>query len=332
MILSKSDFTVSNRDITVSVVLVCYNQENYIGKALDSVLMQKTDFNYEIIVGDDASTDSTAEIVEAYCRKHPDKFRFVRREKNLGATRNAYELMLMCQGDFIAYIEGDDFWTDELKLQKQTDFLIAHDDYFGCTCDFSIVNSSGDEMKGYRLEWVKQKKRFRFEDFDCWHLPGQSSTYLRRNIYKKPQFDYSVMYKTDRTIGDRISAMVYLMHGDYYCFGEKMSAYRILDNCATVDVYSDPISALQTDLDIYRSLCDFAERMGRKLKSDFAARRIYYSCLFRRLSSDDNRLKEISEMALSITRNRARTVLLFPFYVLSKLAFKLKTIKYSNRI
>ena len=314
-------------DIVISVVLVCYDQEKYIAQALDSVLMQKTEFPFEIIVGDDASTDRTPEIIMQRCSQHPGRIRFIRREENLGATRNAYELMQLCRGRFIAYIEGDDYWTDEHKLQKQTKFLLEHPDYLGCTSRFSVVDSDGRELKGERLEWVRQKKRFSFSDFDGWHLPGQSSTYLRRNIYQYPEFDYSVMYKADRTIGDRISAMIYLMHGDYYCFDEKMSAYRIPDRsrkCGTVDVYSDPVAALKRDLEIYKKLKDFTAQRGMKLKSDYAARRIYYSAVIRRLHTRSPMLKEIQRESLSLTDSALRTILLFPAYVFERLSGRLK--------
>ncbi|MGN1340563.1 MAG: glycosyltransferase family 2 protein, partial [Oscillospiraceae bacterium] len=153
-------------DILVSVVLVCYNQEKYIAQALDSVLMQKTDFPFEIIVGDDASGDTTPDIVMQRCEQYPDRIRFIRRETNIGATRNAYELMLLCRGRYIAYLEGDDYWTDEYKLQKQADFLIGHPDYLGCTSRFHVVDSEGRELNGSQLEWVRQKKRFSYSDFD----------------------------------------------------------------------------------------------------------------------------------------------------------------------
>ncbi|MGN1340399.1 MAG: hypothetical protein ACI4WS_08915, partial [Oscillospiraceae bacterium] len=154
-------------------------------------------------------------------------------------------------------------------------------------------------------------------------------TYLRRNIYKEPKFDYSVMYKADRTIGDRISAMVYLMHGDYFCFDEKMSAYRIPEkdrNCGTSDVYSDPVQALKRDLEICRKLYAFTAERGMKLKSDYAARRIFYSAVIRRLHTRSPVLKDIQKEALALTYSAPRTVLLFPVYVCARLFRKIKAL------
>jgi glycosyltransferase involved in cell wall biosynthesis len=108
---------------TVSVFMITYNHEPYIAQALDSILMQKVNFDLDIVIGEDHSTDRTAEIVKAYASKYPDKIKAVYQEKNLGSTRNFIETLRRCTGKYIAYLEGDDYWTDPLKLQKQADLL-----------------------------------------------------------------------------------------------------------------------------------------------------------------------------------------------------------------
>ena len=132
--------TIEQDEIKVSVIVITYNHEKYIRKALDSILMQKVDFKYEILVGDDASIDSTPEIIREYKEKYPEYFNISLREKNLGGTRNSYELMMMAKGDYIANLEGDDYWIDENKLQKQVDFLEKHDNFVGCVSDFMYVD------------------------------------------------------------------------------------------------------------------------------------------------------------------------------------------------
>ena len=107
----------------VSVSLICYNQEKYISKAIDSVLMQKTKFDYEIVLSDDCSTDDTAEICKKYAEKYPDIIRLIKRDKNIGGVRNYLENYKLCKGKYISYLEGDDFFVDPYKLQKQVDFL-----------------------------------------------------------------------------------------------------------------------------------------------------------------------------------------------------------------
>ncbi|MFC0282493.1 glycosyltransferase [Camelimonas abortus] len=113
----------------VSVSMITYNQEKYVAQAIQSALAQETDFPYEIVIGEDASTDRTRDICREFQRARPDKIRLLEREKNLGAVANYLETYKACRGEFVAFLEGDDFWIDKKKLQRQVDFLRANPDY-----------------------------------------------------------------------------------------------------------------------------------------------------------------------------------------------------------
>lgn len=115
-----------NKKPLVSVWMITYNHEKFIAQAIDSVIMQKTNFDYEIVIGEDCSTDRTREIVLEYKAKHPDKFKLLLQEKNVGMMQNFIVTLKTCNGKYIALLEGDDYWTDPLKLQKQVDFLQAN--------------------------------------------------------------------------------------------------------------------------------------------------------------------------------------------------------------
>lgn len=107
-----------------------YNLEKYIAEALDSILMQKVNFKYNIVVGEDCSTDNTRQILQEYASKYPDKFTLLLHKKNLGVVANFATTLKSCQGKYIALLDGDDYWTDPFKLQKQVDFLESNKDYF----------------------------------------------------------------------------------------------------------------------------------------------------------------------------------------------------------
>lgn len=111
------------KNILVSVVLITYNHEKYIREAIEGILMQKTNFAFELIIGEDASIDSTREIVEEYAKKNPEIIKLLKSEKNIGMTKNYIRTLRAVTGVYIALCEGDDYWTDELKLQKQVDFM-----------------------------------------------------------------------------------------------------------------------------------------------------------------------------------------------------------------
>jgi glycosyltransferase involved in cell wall biosynthesis len=119
-------------DVKVSVAMVTYNHEAFITQAIESVLMQQTDFDFELVIGEDCSTDGTRAIVHAYGEGHPDRIRPLLSERNQGAHANFVASLNACRGSYIALLEGDDYWTSPEKLQRQVEFLDSHSHYSIC--------------------------------------------------------------------------------------------------------------------------------------------------------------------------------------------------------
>ena len=111
------------QDILVSIGVVTYNQEKYIKQCIDSILAQKVNFKYELIIGEDCSPDNTRQILLEYKEKYPDIIKLILHDKNVGSGQNGNIVRATAVGKYYAGIEGDDFWIDENKLQKQFDFL-----------------------------------------------------------------------------------------------------------------------------------------------------------------------------------------------------------------
>jgi glycosyltransferase involved in cell wall biosynthesis len=107
----------------VSVWMITYNQEAYISQAIESVLEQQCDFDFEIVIGEDCSTDNTRKILQTYQKRYPDKIKLVLHDKNIGMVANQNATFKHCRGKYIAMLEGDDFWCDPYKLQKQVDYM-----------------------------------------------------------------------------------------------------------------------------------------------------------------------------------------------------------------
>jgi len=128
--------------VKISACLITYNQEDYIKQCIEGALSQKLDFCYEIVIGDDCSTDGTSEICQSYQRRFPDLIKYRKRDKNIGMIRNWIKTISDCSGDYLAICEGDDYWTDPLKLQKQVDFLEANPDYNICFHEVAVFNQS----------------------------------------------------------------------------------------------------------------------------------------------------------------------------------------------
>jgi len=129
----------------VSVGIITYNHEKYIRQCLEGVMMQKTTFPFDVIVGEDCSTDNTRSIIEEFEQKYPGIIKPIYQEKNVGGARNAYEFCYPAlTGKYVAICEGDDYWTDPYKLQKQYDFLEQNPDFVMCYHRINRVNERGE--------------------------------------------------------------------------------------------------------------------------------------------------------------------------------------------
>lgn len=216
--------------IKVSVLMLSYNHGKYIEKAMRSAADQNVNFKYEIIVGDDASPDDSQEEIKKVYKEYPDKVVPVLREKNLGAMKNMIDLVSRAKGEYIAFLEGDDFWTDINKLQKQVDFLDSHLDYVACCHKRSTVDENGNIISEVD-DTHRDIGDYTVEDFSDYILPGHTATYLLKKsalfkIYdnKKVLTEKNMMFIP----GDRLLALCLLSFGKIYCSDEMMSAYRFV--------------------------------------------------------------------------------------------------------
>lgn len=116
----------------VSIVIPTFNHEKYIAEALNSILMQRVNFDYEVIVGEDCSTDGTRNIVLSYCDKFPSIIKPVLHQQNVGGPKNTLTCLEKCRGEYLIILEGDDYWTNEHKLQMQADYLDVNQDCSYC--------------------------------------------------------------------------------------------------------------------------------------------------------------------------------------------------------
>lgn len=121
-----SDPSVLSKNPLISVKMITYNHEPYISQAIEGVVKQKTEYPFELIIGEDCSTDGTREIVFDYQRKYPGIIRVITSNKNVGMKRNGYRTTKACRGKYVAFCEGDDYWHRLDKLQKQVDYLESH--------------------------------------------------------------------------------------------------------------------------------------------------------------------------------------------------------------
>lgn len=151
---------MNNQEILVSIKCAVYNHEPYLRQCLESFVIQKTDFRFEAIVHDDASTDGSAEIIREYAKKYPDIIKPIYETENQYSKRDGSLSRIMyaaCKGKYIAFCEGDDYWTDPLKLQKQVDWLEKHDEYVMSHSNYLCLNQltgkfTHDQIENKKIE------------------------------------------------------------------------------------------------------------------------------------------------------------------------------------
>lgn len=226
--------------VDVSIIMLTYFHENYIAQALDSVLAQETNLQIEVLIGDDASEDQTPAVIQDYAARYPDIIRPILRPENLGGTRNSWDLYRRAKGKYLAILEGDDYWSDPRKLQKQWNFLEEHQEYIGCCGKCLIVNENGQPDYTRTPHFTWNKKVFTMEDLlESWNLPGQGGNMMFHNIFQEMEpEEYSIFYRAHRNVGDKTLALFLLSKGPMYCSNEILSCYRSVDQAGKHNHFS----------------------------------------------------------------------------------------------
>ena len=211
----------------VSVFCSVYNHKKYITQCLDSLVRQKTTFHYEIIVKDDASTDGTSDIIRAYHEKYPEKIVPLILEENhlqRGLGHVAFERAFnMMRGKYIAMCEGDDFWTDENKLQKQVDFMESHPEYSLCGHAAYYADEDGALIQGKYFRNKNHSGELTTEEIILSWSMATCSLLYRKECRTDVTFPFQ-----GNCINSDYALMVYMaLKGKVYYLDELMSAYRI---------------------------------------------------------------------------------------------------------
>jgi glycosyltransferase involved in cell wall biosynthesis len=170
--------------IKVSILCITYNHEKFIKQALESFIMQKTNFDFEVIIGEDCSTDNTREIIKEFEKKYPNIIKPIYREKNLGAMANFVDILCKAEGNYIALCEGDDFFIDENKLQVQADFFDNNPEYSVCFHPVKVFFENG-EREEHIFPKVEDFGEFCLEELlKNNFIQTNSVMYRKRSCYK----------------------------------------------------------------------------------------------------------------------------------------------------
>lgn len=229
----------------VSIRSITYNHEPYISQALDGFLMQKTDFPFEIVVHDDASTDKTADIIRAYEKKYPQIIKPIyeienQYSKNDGSIGRKMNPLLT--GKYIAFCEGDDFWIDPQKLQKQVDFLENNPDYGMCYTDFNIFTQKNNATQ-YSC-FANQPQKYPTEySLQGWIENAGYVAPMTWVVRRELWFD-AAKQSVKSPDGTFVLFAFFLFHSKVFCLkNETTATYRVLEESA---VHSKSLEKLYT--------------------------------------------------------------------------------------
>jgi glycosyltransferase involved in cell wall biosynthesis len=260
---------LSDSPIKVSVAMITYNHEKFIAKALDSVLMQETSFDYEIIIGEDRSIDDTRSIVIDYQKRYPAKIRLLLNEKNLGGNRNAAQVHRACTGSRVAWIEGDDYWTSPHKLQKQVDFLDGHPECSICFHDVMVIHTDGmHEPANHRP--ANQKEFSTIEDLLLGNFIPTCSTMYRNGLIEEiPDWFYALPW------GDWAFHILNAKHGRIGYINEVMGVWVIHPGGQTYRAIPNLEQEFRDTVSFYNGIIQGLEHRHQRI----AGRALSHYCL-----------------------------------------------------
>jgi glycosyltransferase involved in cell wall biosynthesis len=207
----------------VSVAIITYNHERFLGQALESILAQQFQGEFEIVVGEDCSTDNTRQVLLDYAARYPDIIRPLIRERNIGrGGRNLEATIRECRAPFIATLEGDDYWLTRDKLQKQVDFLEQHPDFSACHSNMLAVDAAG-QITSMRLQPEPDRD---YDLQDVLNVKYGSTVAVRSLMFRREAFPGFPPWVAKQKMADKALTIILAQHGKIRRFGEAMAAHR----------------------------------------------------------------------------------------------------------
>lgn len=231
---SPTNSQTTSREIVrplVSVLCCSYNHEKFIGDALENIVKQETNFPFEVIVSDDASTDGTQDIIKTYASKYQKIIKAILRDKNVGVGQNYYEALTKVNSKYLAICDGDDYWIDKNKLQKQISFMESNPDYSICCSDvrWHYINVNKNDtifkVRSYMPQEMRNKEYFSFEDLLNCRFIASASCVLRWEM----QGNVPIWLKNHCVI-DFPLTLIHSSYGKIKVFDETLAQYNIHEN------------------------------------------------------------------------------------------------------
>ena len=229
--------------IKVSIGLIAYKHAKYIRQALDSILNQKVNFIYEVVIGDDCSNDGTREILLEFQEKYPDKIFPIINTTNVGASRNSMQVRERLKGEYIIGGECDDFWIGFDKLQQQVDFLDSHPEFVAVGTNHVNTDVNGKNWKVALFPW-QVNRSYSLIDFFQYGYTLHNNTILHRNVIPINSDKYKKLKLAAPTMGDVIQLCLLLDKSPIFILSDITHAHRSGIDTPTSFSYTSKLKAL----------------------------------------------------------------------------------------
>lgn len=257
-------------DPLVSVIIPSYNRIDKVSYTLDSILSQKCDFEFEIIIGDDCSTDGVRELLKEYQHQFPEKIKLIFHEENIGLAANWATCVKECRGKYITNCDNDDYWHNENKLQLQVDFMESHPDIGMCHTNYRIHNRDRNtiiEVKGSKdtEHGVELQKKVFGPEFKCCN----ATVMYRSNMLRK-YVNFEDYIKYQFTLQDWNTWIILAAYVDFYCLDISTATFGIETVSITrPDSYEKILKRFEKERECYIYVCNLFPKIFPYKKEEY---------------------------------------------------------------
>ena len=289
--------------MNIDIILVTYNQEKYLADALQGFVLQKTSFPFVAVVIDDCSTDGTAEVLRHYETKYPDVIKAVYLSENYysqGKSKQPFLEPYDSQSQYIALCEGDDYWIDPLKLQKQVDILDADSSLMGVFTNRCKVDAEGNVLEDRRVDNRYKEGRVSLRDFFNLKLIYPTASVLYRNTFRKERAQ-KYQHLQNAFLGDWTWWIVLHCFGDFYYLDDVTSAYRINPTSVTHTQWIEHhIEHVKLDFDLLPRVADILPEQYADLAAQLRDTRHVWAKVAKAYYKDKCYLRMLATMFICI--------------------------------
>lgn len=232
--------------VDISVYVLTYFHEQYIREALDSILAQKTKYNYEIVVSDDGSTDKTMDILQEYREKYPNLLRVYHHDTNIGIPKNIFFARSHCKGKYIVGLAGDDYWIDNKKIEKQAQFLDTHPEFVAAGNAMELRYDF--ETKPFDVLPKKDERNriFKIHNYEKGEILYSHGLMMRNFFLTEEGKDYFYQAQLiSEKVDDAVDNLLILKKGDVFVLDEVSEVYRVPSNKKTSNNYNSKFSRME---------------------------------------------------------------------------------------